>query len=148
MKQGVRRCPDTMKQNFQELLCYLDHVFRASVLHNPGLGLLRIVINRMHLLLVRWIWQRLIRCWVMPQFNIGIKNILTRVRSIIWPSISSSICQINQGIPKVRFPSHLCKMQHKKQQSIRLTMAIKIVVTVAFSSSKTYHKSMKTDIFF
>jgi hypothetical protein len=102
----------------------------------------------MHLLLVRWIWQRLIRCWVMPEFNIDIKNILTRVRSIIWPSLSSSICRINQGIPKVRFPSHLCKMQHKKQQSIRLTMVIKTVVTIAFSSSKTYHKSMKTDIFF
>jgi hypothetical protein len=84
MEQRVRRCPDTMKQNSQELLCYLDHVFRASVLHDPGLGFLRIVINSslpkciFEVLLVRWIWQRLIRCWVMPEFNIDIKNILDK----------------------------------------------------------------------
>jgi hypothetical protein len=34
-----------MKWNFGELLMsYLKHVFRASILHDPGLGLLRIII--------------------------------------------------------------------------------------------------------
>ena len=45
MEQRVRRCPCTMEWNFREpLMSYLKHVLRASILHDPGLGLLRIII--------------------------------------------------------------------------------------------------------
>ena len=106
MEQRVRRCPYTMKWNLQELLSYLKHVFRASVLHNPGLGLLRIVIYCtlpkciFEVLLVRWIWCRLISCWVMPEFNIDIKNILDK-STVYNLAVSILVDLSNQGIPKV-----------------------------------------------